>query len=192
MIVLPTDCMIHHKVVASVLSLILNGKHEFQTIVSAMQGIGEHRNVLVKDFLKSDCDYLLMIDADNPPPDNVLDLVDLNLEVVGLPTPINLSYVQGLTEIYWNVKKNGQWVKEKGFGLQEVESVGTGVMLIRRDVLEKLEHPFTTIRNEEDLRVVGTDVAFCNKCKEKGIKVWTHWDYTCRHFKNIDLSTLCY
>jgi len=192
LIALPTDKMIHHSVVGVAMGLVMNNpKYEFQVIVSAMQGIGEHRNVLVKEFLKSDCDYLLMIDSDNPPPPNVLDLIELDKGFIGLPTPINLSYIKGLTEIYWNIKKDGVWTKQEGQGLQEVESVGTGCVLIRRDVLEQIEHPFTTVRNEDDLRIVGTDVAFCNKCKDKGIKVYTHWDYKCGHYKTLDISTLC-
>jgi len=192
LIALPTDGMIHHKVVGTLLSIILNNtKHEIQTIVSAMAGIGEHRNVLVKEFLKTDCDYLLQIDADNPPPLNVLDLVDLDKEVIGLPTPINMNYIQGINEIVWNVFENNLPTKSKGTGLAQVEGVGSGVILIRRDVLERIQHPFTTVRNEDDLRVVGTDLAFCHKCKKEGIKIWTHWDYTCEHYKEIGLRTLC-
>jgi len=192
-IALPTDGYIHHKVVGNLLATILNTKHKINTVVSTMKGIGEHRNVLVKDFLKGDCDYLVMIDSDNPPPTNFLDLIDLDKEVIGLPTPINMDYIQGITNVCWNIfKEDGLPVKEKGEGLQEVNAVGSGVIIIRRDVLEKVEHPFTTIRNADDLRIVGTDLAFCQRCKEKGIKIWTHWDYKCSHFKELDISTLCY
>lgn len=192
-IALPTDGYIHHKVVGTLFASILNNtKHEINTVVSSMKGIGEHRNVLVKDFLKGDCDYLVMVDADNPPPTNFLDLIDLDKEVIGLPTPINMDYIQGLTNVCWNIFKDGLPVKEKGDGLQEVEAVGSGVIIIRRDVLEKIEHPFTTVRNADDLRIVGTDIAFCKRCRDKGIKIWTNWDYKCSHFKELDISTLCY
>jgi GT2 family glycosyltransferase len=156
-----------------------------------MRGIGEHRNVMVKHCLKGGWDYMLQIDADNPPPKNVLDLIDLDKEVIGLPTPIQMSPIRGLTEIFWNVfNGEGYPVKNTGQGIEEVYGVGTACILIRRDVLEKVKHPFTTIRDEEDLRIVSTDLAFCKKCRESGIKIWTHWDYKCSHFKQIDLSTL--
>lgn len=192
LIALPTDDFIHQKVVGNILAIILrNTKYTIETIVSSMKGIGEHRNVIAKNFLESDCDYLLMIDSDNPPPTNILDLIEYDKEVIGLPTPINMNYIQGVNDIRWNVFENELPVKEKGNGLQEVEMIGTGCMIIRRDVLEKIKHPFTTKRNEDDLRIVGTDTAFCKRCKEAGIKIWTHWNYTCSHFKTIDLKTLC-
>ena len=183
---------VHHQVVGTLCQILLNNKkYEINTYISSMRGVGEHRNVIVKDFLKGDYDYLLMIDSDNPPPTNILDLVDLDKEVIGLPTPINMSYIKGMNDIYWNIFKNDYPTKDAGKGLQEVEMVGSGVMLIRRDVLEKIKNPFTTVRNEEDLRIVGTDAAFCKKCQSMGIKIWTHWDFKCKHFKQIDLLTLC-
>lgn len=182
---------IHHQVVGTLCQIILaNKKHKIDTYISAMRGIGEHRNVIVKYFLKGDYDFLLMIDSDNPPPTNVLDLVDLNLPVIGLPTPIQMSPIKGITEMFWNIFEDDFPIKTKGDGLQEVQMVGSGVMLIRRDVLEKIKNPFTTKRNEADLRIVGTDTAFCKRCKQHDIKVYTHWDFKCKHFKQIDLSTL--
>ena len=183
---------IHHKVMGLVCQLLLNEKRfELNTYISCMRGIGEHRNVIVKDFLETDYDYLLMIDADNPPPVNVLDLVELDKPVIGLPTPINMSYIQGLTEFYWNVfGEDDLPTKQAGQGLQEVHMVGSGVILIRRDVLEAIENPFTTKRNEADLRIVGTDTAFCKRCKQNNIKIYTHWDYKCSHYKDLNLLSL--
>lgn len=187
-----TDENIHYKVVGVLCQIMIaNTKYEIDTCISAMRGIGEHRNMMVKTFLEGDADYLLFIDADNPPPHNVLDLIDLDKEVIGLPTPIQMSPIQGLTEIFWNVfGDDDKPIKYSGKGLEEVNMVGSGVMLIRRDVLEKLNNPFTTVRNGADLRIVGTDTAFCKKCKKQDIKVWTHWDYKCDHFKTINLNTL--
>jgi len=191
LIVIPTEGQIHHSVVGVLCQILLNNtKYEIDTCISQMRGIGEHRNIMVKHFLSGDWDYMLQIDADNPPPKNVLDLIDLDKEVIGLPTPIQMSPIKGLTELFWNVFRGGYPIKEVGEGLQEAEAVGSGCILIRRDVLEKIKHPFTTIRDEEDLRLVSTDLAFCQRCREQGIKIWTHWDYKCSHYKQIDLSTL--
>ena len=182
---------IHHQVVGTLCQILLNSKkHTINTYISAMRGIGEHRNVVVKEFLKGDYDYLLFIDSDNPPPENVLDLVDLDKEVIGLPTPINMNHTKGLNNVCWNVFENNLPINKTGEGLEEGDMVGTGVMLIRRDVLEKIDNPFTTVRNEADLRTVGTDAAFCFKCRRKKIKIYTHWDYKAKHFKQIDLLTL--
>ena len=191
LIALITDQMIHHKVVGTLCQILLaNTNYKIDTYVSAMRGIGEHRNVVVKEFLKGDYDYLLFIDADNPPPVNVLDLIEEDKPVIGLPTPIQMSAIQGLEEFYWNVYDNDYPRKNKGDGLEQVYMVGSGVMLIRRDVLESLENPFTEVRDETGLRIVGTDMAFCKKCKEQNIDIYTHWDYKCSHFKEINLLNI--
>lgn len=189
MIATLTDENIHHKVVGVLLNLVMDKRFEITPYTSAMRGIGEHRNQIVKDFLDTDCDYLLMVDSDNPPPMNVLDLVELDKDVIGLPTPINMEWQQGIPDVRWNVFGDDDLpVKETGEGLQEVNMVGSGVILIARRVLEKVKHPFTEIRNEDGLRIVGTDAAFCKRAKNAGFKIWTNWDYTCRHFKCVDLK----
>jgi GT2 family glycosyltransferase len=200
MLAVPCDEVIHQKVVGRLFQIVIRNsdKYDINVWISTMKDIGAHRNVLARDFLKTDCDFLIMVDTDNPPPENMLELVELDKEVIGLPTPICMEWIQGILDFRWNIFAHKEHmpeglyaVKDKGEGLQEVEAVGSGAMIIRRDVLEKIKHPFTTLRDEEDLRKVGTDIAFCKRCKEAGVKVWTHWDYTCSHFKTIDISKLC-
>lgn len=190
MIAVLTDKMIHHRVVGVLCQILKNNKkYKIDTYISAMNGIGEHRNVIVKAFLETNCDYLVMIDSDNPPPKNLLDLVELDKDVIGLPTPINMS--SQIPDIRWNIfDENGITVKFQGQGLEEVNMIGSGVMIIKRKVLEEVKYPFTTVRNEEDIRIVGTDAAFCKKCKEQGFKIWTHWDYCCGHYKDTNLLFL--
>lgn len=188
MIAIPTDGMIHNTVVGTLCQILLNEhRYHLTTYISAMQGIGEHRNKIVKDFLETDFDYLVMIDADNTPPNDFLDLIDKDLDVIGLPTPINMSYT-GVPDIRWNVfDDNDLPIKFQGSGLEEVNMVGSGVIIIARRVLQTIKHPFTTIRDAEDMRTVGTDTAFCKRCKENGFKVWTSWEHKCSHYKDTNL-----
>ena len=191
-IAVPTGDTVHYKVVGLLCQLlsIYKDRYVMHTYVSRKRGIGEHRNLIVKEFLATDSDYLLMIDSDNPCPNNVLDLIELDKEVIALPTPINLNW-GGVDNLYWNVfNENNQPIKADGEGLEKVHSAGTGVILIRRDVLEKVKHPFTTVRDKEDERMVGTDIAFCERCAKAGIDIHVHWGYKCRHYKEVDLLSL--
>jgi hypothetical protein len=188
MIAIPTDHSIHHSVVGVLCQILLQGKHDITTYISTMRGIGEHRNKIVEAFLETDMDYLMMMDADNPCPNNVLDLLGEE-DIISLPTPINMNWM-GVTNIFWNVWKDGKPTKDTGVGLQEVDKAGTGCIIIRRHVLEKLKNPFTEVRDETGLRTVGTDIAFSNKCKKAGFKIYCAWDYPCRHYKDIDLLTI--
>ena len=189
MIAVPTDHSIHHSVVGVLCQIILQGKHDITTYISTMRGIGEHRNKIVEAFLDTDMEYLMMMDADNSCPNNVLDLLKEDKDVISLPTPINLNWM-GVTNIFWNMWKDGKPTKDTGKGLEEVDKAGTGCIIIHRRVLEKLKNPFTEVRDETGLRTVGTDIAFSNKCREENFKIYCAWDYPCRHYKDIDLLTI--
>ncbi len=66
----------------------------------------QNRNNAVREFLKGDYDYLLFMDTDNPPSVNPLKLIDLDLDVLGLPTPIILGHLlrkyERRSPIVWN------------------------------------------------------------------------------------------
>ena len=192
LIMVPTETWIHHKVVVALCQILqTNKKYEVNTAISSQKDIGAHRNHLVKTFLDTKYEWLLMIDSDNPPPPNVLSLIEEDKPVIGLPTPINMNWTPKVNDFLWNVYEDDRLnVLTKGEGLQKVHSVGSGCMLIRRDVLEKIKNPFTTVRDEGDYRTVGTDMAFCYKCIEAGIEIYTHWDFVCDHYKEINLKTL--
>ena len=68
-------------------------------------------------------------------------------------------------------------------------SAGTGVMLIRRRVLEHpaFRAPFVDEFNEWGIRVEGHDLAFCRRARESGFKVVSVLQRPASHYKTIDL-----
>lgn len=140
-----------------------------------------NRNRICKKVVDEKYDYVVMIDEDNPPMRNPLDLIDLRKDIIGLPT---LTFKEG--KILWNVLEDGEEKK----GLKEVEWVGSGCMVLSRKVLEDIKAPFMRVWDEDGIAVVGQDKAFCERAKEKGYKIWVHWDYVCSHFKEINLLDL--
>lgn len=151
--------------------------------------VDNNRNHIVKKFLENDWDYLLMIDEDNPPEKNPLDLLKLNLDVVICPTlsikkennpPITFSVFKKENDVYKSIVCDGE-------KLLEVDAGGTGCILIKRQVLEHIKAPFESKWNEDGTRSTGSDIRFCEKVKESGFKVWCHWDYICSHWKTINL-----
>ena len=151
--------------------------------------IDNNRNQIVKKFLEGTWDYLLMIDSDNPPKRNPLELVKLDKDVIACPTP-QWNDEGGGYPLYFvamdKVKEGYREHKEKR-GLQEVDAIGAGCILIARRVLEKVKAPFMRIWNEEGIADLGLDFNFCEKAKEQGFKIWAHYDYPCSHYKTIDL-----
>lgn len=148
----------------------------------------------VKDFLNGGEDYWLSLDDDNPPINNPLDLIEYDLDVVGCPTPVWCNKVKGDRPYYfnallWDEKEQAYRPHENMNGLQEVDAIGSGCMLIARRVISKLrdQQPFMRQWNKDGTVDVGGDYSFCQKVKKAGFKVWAHFDYPCHHFNEVSL-----
>ncbi len=141
------------------------------------------------------------MDDDNPPLRNPLDLVSLDLDVVGLPTPV--WHCDGETFPYYpnamrKVKDGYKPITVEGVptGLVEVDAVGTGCCLIARRVLVELftrcegnpaEAPFMRRWNDRGLVEAGNDFAFCDRARAAGFRVWAHFGFECDHYKELPL-----
>lgn len=126
------------------------------------------RNYLVDEFLRSDCSHLLFIDSDiHYNPQDVIALLALDKDVIGGPYPkksINwtnvahaartqpdmppgeLEHVVG--DYVFNVVKGTQQ-----FSVTEplqVLEIGTGFMMIKRHVFEKMEKEYPQLRYKPD------------------------------------------
>jgi len=63
---------------------VSQNKYELGITYPAWKPITQNRNKIVQDFLsKPQYDYLIMIDSDNVPPINLLDLVDFQKDIIG-------------------------------------------------------------------------------------------------------------
>lgn len=141
------------------------------------------RNTLTGLFLKSGCDYLLFIDADQTfKPEDVLRMIDEDKDVLGAVIPkkeINWHVVKeavkqnididllarctGSFNLAGNIDQNTDF--NKPF---EVDHIGTGMMLIKRKVFEKLMSEVESYTYSEG-RVQGLDI---------GEKMYEFWKVT--------------
>ena len=60
--------------------------------------------------------------------------------------------------------------------LAEVDAVGFGALLMRRDVFDRVPEPWFTLDWH-----AGEDIAFCVRAKEHGVKVWLDGSYALGH-----------
>lgn len=149
------------------------------------------RNASVKKMLDEGYDYLLTIDHDTVPLKNPINLIGLGLDVVGFAVPQwNISdpaypiYFVGMDRV-----ENGYNEHKEKDGLQEVDAVGSGCLLMSRKVLESVKEPF--LRKWEDgFAVTGLDFYFCEKAKELGFKVHCHYDFVADHIKELSLLNI--
>jgi len=162
------------------------------------------RNTIAHHFMKTDADYLLFMDADQKfRPNDVALMIKANKSLIGAPVPmkgINWDRVRmgatlghkdlsKLTGIFNVNHLDGHEMKNPDEPFQ-VRHVGTGMMLIRRDVFDTLaphvgsyynggqsispnEEVFDYFQVQNvDGELLSEDYFFCQKYREHGGAVW--------------------
>lgn len=165
-------------------------------------------NTEIETALKMGADWCFLMDVDQIfPPNTIPQLLqsakENNAKIVSVLYNLGIppySPVAG-----WSLPKNGEvypvnrngklWVDEYaslGKGVVEVDWVGSGGLLIHREVLEKLgTQPFMDIwDNEKPIRSVGHDINFCNRARQLGYKVYVDTDVHSGHGKFTYIDTI--
>jgi len=75
-------------------------------------------------------------------------------------------------------------------GLVEVDGLGAGCMMIKREILESMEAPFKDKIRENGTRSIGHDYFFCERAKKRGYKIYADWNVLCDHVKKVPLITI--
>jgi hypothetical protein len=158
------------------------------TNVSGCSVVSRARNIIADQLLETDCTHLLFIDADtNFNADDVFRLLafaDRKDIVAGI------SATRKKQKVYYSTldqDEDGNIVMDK-MGLVRVLRAGTGFMMIKREVFEKLRdvHPewkFYDPNTDKDMYsffdfkstpegYVGEDYLFCDRAREQGFTVW--------------------
>jgi len=138
------------------------------------------RNRLAMELLKGNYTHLLMLDSDHIHPVDIVQrlarwvLLDPDKLVVG-----GLNFRRSVPhepcaffyEPDGTLSAPATWTP----GLMRVDVLGTGSMMIAREVFETLEPPwFWHIYDENIMSDVwpGEDIGFCKKCNAAGIDLW--------------------
>ena len=153
------------------------------------------RNTIVKKFLTTDCTHLMMIDDDIVPPADALErLLFHNKDIIGAVCPI-IGPIEGQLKVSYNAYKlkNGHleqhgWPKSSSLTLVDV--IGTGCILIKREVLENIQAPFLTEYNKEGIKQTGEDVSFCKKAGNLQCEIYADFKLKCKHIKQCNLLEL--
>lgn len=153
--------------------------------------IAHNRGNIVKRFLESGYDYLLMFDGDIIPSAKVLEYALHDKDII---TPVLYAFrTAGITPLVLETHpKYPDKYRVKNIknptGIVEVDATGTGCMMIKREVLEQVKQPFINRYDDEGIRTLGLDIWFCRKAKELGFKVWVDLDERASHWTIVDLK----
>lgn len=135
--------------------------------------VHQNQNALVQMALDTQADILLLIDSDMSGDPTVAErLVKHNLDIVGCDYRIrNPPHVMAAK----NLEHNRPTAEETG--LEEMDFIASGMMMIRRRVLTTLKFPwFFLYDGEKPSDFVGNDINFCWKARAAGFKIWCDHD----------------
>jgi hypothetical protein len=187
--------------------MALNPRDVYLMCVIGARPVATARYGATTEFLKNDCEWLVMVDHDTVPPANFLKIIPMMEEsedkfIAALPTPM-APYVPAL---YENPSFNVGWVNDGIWQLAnrfspgwngDYDFLGGACLITHRTVFEKVPEPwFKMLLNLDDLlkpeieQLSGAsceDLYFTQKAKQAGFRLWIHSDFICSHFKVVDL-----
>jgi hypothetical protein len=164
------------------------GMQLYLSHLSGCSIITKARNALVADFLKSDADAMLFVDADVViTPEAVLRLYALS---IGKDITAGIYPRRGSDRKFFldmpTDDQNRLMFDENG--LMKVDRIGTGFMMIQRHVIETMiaNHPEWSYYNNVDERMdsaifdfvvkdnqyFGEDYAFCDRARADGFSIY--------------------
>ena len=138
------------------------------------------RNIMVNWALQNRFDYLFNVDSDIVMPAHALSrLMEIQDDRTAISSGLYIQRKEDrkIPEVFiHNPQTGGQMnmpiEQVQGNQILEVEGVGFGCCLVRRDVLEAVGNPWFEYRSNIDFsKVVSEDVDFCMKARNKGYRV---------------------
>lgn len=146
------------------------------------------RNKMALELLKSDFTHILMLDIDHKHPWDIVQrlskwiLLDPSKMVIG---GLNFRRGPGYDPCAYLLGNDGllyppsEWEK----GLVQVDAIGTGSILIAREVFEQIPPPwfFNDYSRVWENAWPGEDIGFSKVCRENGIKLWMDTTVTSPH-----------
>lgn len=176
---------------------------ELATQLSKVDGLGPARNEVVRQFLDTDYEWLLMVDRDMGwAPDAVHRLLSA-------ADPAERPIVGGLCFAAWAAEPDGMGGyrvdpvptiyrrNETGFGLLELypadmviraDATGAAFLLIHRSVLEKIGPDWFTPLVKDGKTEFGEDFSFCVRAGRAGFPLHIHTGVRTTHHKEMWLG----
>lgn len=153
------------------------------------------RNTIVKNFLETNCTHLMMVDDDIVPPEEAVEkLLSHDKDIVAAACPLISPDKTGklVTSINaYNLDEDDMYSGVELTGIQKVDAVGTGCIMIKRKVLERLKvPPFITEYTSNGIKYRGEDINFCYQASLIGYDTYVDFDLKCKHIKQCNLLEL--
>ena len=153
-----------------------NSKIEINLYTSMGTLIFDQRNNMVQSALDDKCTHVLFIDADMRfPRDSLIKLIAHNKAIVGVNATTRSEPVKPTAKTLEVNDDHVIWhpVFSKGKkGIETVDGIGCGVMLIDACVFKDLEKPWFYFEQLPQGKILGEDIYFCIKAADIGFKTY--------------------
>ena len=154
--------------------------------------IASQRMELARQALEEKADYLLWLDSDMRfPKETIGHLILRDKPIVAANYATRRMPVKPVAMMDNNGEIGRVYTAPDSEGLQPVDYIGMGVMMVKREVFEKVEAPwfaipYSTIGNH----YIGEDVFFCRKAREAGYEVLVDHDlsHQVKHIGTFEYS----
>ena len=165
-----------------------NGTIKINTMMSVFQTMGSlpykfdlvtyqscvihfNREQIADQALQNGVTHLLFVDTDMVfQPSAIEKLIKADKDIIGVRTHLRQLPPASTVAV---VDENGENpMPDSETELFECYGVGTGFMLIKSDVLKKMEKPRFMFDFSKDGSVIGEDIWFCRKARQMGYKIW--------------------
>jgi GT2 family glycosyltransferase len=151
--------------------------------------VAEARNLIVQHFLASEASYLIMIDDDVIPSENLLQLVHTEADIAGGSVAFARPHSIFLPAAYrWDGGKRLYTPLPPPWeGITPVDAVGAACIGIRRRVLEdkELKAPFNALLDENGQIERSEDLHFCTRARARGYRIVANFDIWCEHYLQV-------
>lgn len=142
--------------------------------------IVDQRQGMAKQALEQfKCSHVMFLDTDMRFPANTIERLLVHDKPV-----VAANYVRRgghIRPLCWAYDADGRhqvvYTDKEDTGVEEIELVGTGCMLIKREVFETLPLPWFTIPwNPETKEFMGEDIYFCREVRRAGFEIFIDHD----------------
>lgn len=158
-------------------------------LVEGVFPVERARNIAVSNFLRSQFQWLLMLDNDIVPPKNFLKIIteaeNEGRFLFGIPTPMI-----GDAGLQWNIAQRQDqlycaFFKTLPAGWHRCDFVGGAFLAVRRPVFEAIKTDWFNRLPDK-----GEDFAFCQRTQDAGFQPWFTGHYQCDHIHSGSLREL--
>lgn len=161
-----------------------NCSYELSKIdISVGKPLSVNANHVIKKFLKSDCERLMLLDDDvTPPTETIQMLFDDNKEIVGARVLFSQPHFDGpmsCAGMFEGENKPYRIIDtisglDKEDPVHKVDFLGFACVMIKRKVFDKIKAPWFNQKFSKDGSELlkGTDTKFCERARAKKIGIY--------------------